>query len=299
MTALLADLGGTNVRLALYDGYTLRDAGRIPDTKDLGHAIAAYLAHTEAGPISGAVLAVAGPVIHGHASLTNRPWTLTEAELTAQIGAPARLINDMVALALALHHLPENARISLRAAGPLAPDNGQALVVNAGTGFNVAGVRRHGPRPPWLWESESGHAMLPCRVMDRLRADLGAAATRFDSIESLLSGPGLAQLHEMLTGQPAAGFAKAAASGQADATLDRAAGYLGIVCADLAARHWPGRGLWLAGSPARAMAARRAAFLEGLAQPGRMAPEIADMPVHVITDDLAALRGCAAALSEI
>lgn len=174
--------------------------------------------------------------------------------------------------------------------------NGQRLVANCGTGFNV-GLLRQAPAGPVAFTAELGHAALP--------APLAAAVGEgFPTVEHLFSGAGLARLHQARTGElaePAALVARAAAS---DAASDRAAletviamgRLLGLLARQLVCTYLPRDGLYFAGSMARgvlALPAARAAFLaelDGAGDPLQLAEGIA---LAVITQDAAALTGLA------
>ena len=76
---------------------------------------------------------------------------------------------------------------------------------------------------------------------------------------------------------------------------------LGTVVGNLSLIHLPLGGVYLVGGVARAMAPHLAAmgFAEAFRDKGRFAGFMANFPVHLVTDDFAALTGCAAHLREI
>ena len=82
--ALVADVGGTNIRFALiHDGTTLQDAAtlRCADYLDLVAAIRFYLAETRPNSApSRAAIAVAAPVAGDNVELTNNGWSFSIAE---------------------------------------------------------------------------------------------------------------------------------------------------------------------------------------------------------------------------
>jgi glucokinase len=83
--ALVADVGGTNIRFALiHDGTTLQDAAtlRCADYLDLVAAMRFYLAETRpnSAPSRAAVAAVAAPVAGDNVELTNNGWSFSIAE---------------------------------------------------------------------------------------------------------------------------------------------------------------------------------------------------------------------------
>jgi glucokinase len=148
MTAILADIGGTNTRVALADGKRLR-----PDSiakfsnaefDSLEPILVRYLAEAGIPSVEGACVAAAGPVQHGQAEMTNLNWTITHAQLTRATGATkVAILNDLQAQGQALGHIaPEYLRPIISA--PAAP-NSSMLVVGLGTGVNAAPVHN----TPW------------------------------------------------------------------------------------------------------------------------------------------------------
>lgn len=308
MATLLADVGGTNARLALSDGETI-DKGSVTRFRGEDHAgfdevVAAYLDIRGRPRIEAACVAVAGPVSGGRAELTNRNWDFSEERLAQATGAArVRLINDLTALGFATATLSGDGLDRLRAADPDRSRNGQALVVNAGTGFNVCAARALGGGALTCLEHEEGHTTLPANISDRLRAELGPKADAFLSVEELFAGRGLANLHAALNGVSAIRSEKVAeAFAAGDAGADRSyrlyAELFGLLCRELSLRFMPLEGMYLAGSVARSVAlpALEPIFTGAmLAEPYmRHIPE--NVPVLVIRDDMAALSGCLAAL---
>jgi glucokinase len=156
LPALVADIGGTNTRVALAEGRRVRaeTIRRFPNAEfpGLEPVLRRYLDEVE-GPRPEAVcVAVAGPVKDGWAELTNRDWTIDLALLTRATGARrAAILNDLQAQGHALGHLAPGRTRVLIPFGEAGPEAAK-LVVNVGTGFNVAlafdlGGRRFVPRP--------------------------------------------------------------------------------------------------------------------------------------------------------
>lgn len=302
MTILLADMGGTSTRLALRreDG-DLQGVVRWHNDNHAGPdaLLLRYLQDCGEPPLRGACIAVAGPVGPGQVRLTNRDWGLDRARLAERLrlSGPGAvwLVNDLTALALALPELGAEQAEVLRAPRQGAAGNGQALVVNCGTGFNIGCVKQT-PADPAVFEAELGHAALPVSVA----AALGAPAEGFASIEALFSGTGLSRLHAARTDgaqRPAQELVHAAAEGDGPAreSVARMAGLLGLLMRELVAAYLPRDGLFLAGSMARGVlqTPARAAFLRALDAPGPLSDMIAAMPLRLITDDGAALYGLA------
>src|SRR4029078_4786955 len=105
-TALVADVGGTNVRFAMadLDGHVVPhfDTFSAARFRSLPEAAAAYVKKTGITPKL-AAFAVAGPVTGNKATITNLRWSMTTQELCEATGAEASLlVNDFEAQALAV-----------------------------------------------------------------------------------------------------------------------------------------------------------------------------------------------------
>lgn len=315
--AILADIGGTNTRVALADGPVVRAQSirRFPNAdykargQDIAHILRDYLA--DSGAKVGAVcVAAAGPVQDGVATMTNLDWVMDAAKLSEATGtARVAILNDLQAQGHALGHIaPANLRQEID--GPQLP-NASMLVVGLGTGVNAAPVHGAGANrvvPP----SECGHVNMPVRSDEDLalmRFIEALLASRGEpshcGVEEVLSGRGLANLHAFAAeqaGQPGdlASADVLAALNRGDAVATHAAKtytrILGQVLADLALVHLPYGGIYLIGGMARAMTPHFAPF--GLAQTFREERRIdllqKDFSVIVVEDDYAALTGCAA-----
>ncbi len=296
---LVADIGGTNTRLALARaGAVLPDTLRRHANADFdgpGALIAAYLSGQERPPLAGVCAAVAGAVTDGVAFMTNLDWQLSEEALsTACGGVRAVLMNDLQAQGHALDHL-EPARLRPVIAGQGAA-GAPRLVIGVGTGFNAAVVHDTGAGRI-VTASEAGHATLP--AFDAQAAALAAhiAATgRPPEIEEALSGRGLSALDAFLGhgGRPAPQITEAGDAGAAG-TLALFARLLGAVTGDLALIHLPWGGIYLAGGVARRMAPHLipGGFATAFRAKGRLTPLMERFPISLIDDDFAALAGCA------
>jgi glucokinase len=305
---LVADIGGTNTRLALADGTVLRP-GSIRRVRNAGQPalapiLAGYLRDLGGEPVAGLCVAAAGPVRGGIARMTNLDWTIAVAELSAALGLErVLLLNDLQAQGHALAHLPARALRPILP-GRAAEPGDSRLVVGAGTGFNAAPVHyAHGRTlvPP----SECGHIHLPRHgpteeAFARHLADRHGLAT----VEEALSGRGLEALDAWLCGtaRPAEAIIAAleAGEGAARRTGELYARLLGRTLATLALTHLPWGGIYLIGSVARAFAPHLADLGLGaaLTEMGRFSDLAAAFPVWSVEDDYAALTGCAAALAE-
>ena len=313
--SLVADIGGTNTRVALCEGRTL-----LPDTvrkfrnadyAGLETVLTEYLASSGAPDCAGACVAVAGPVRDGRATLTNLDWSI-DAKMLARAAQAEHvaILNDLQAQGHALGRMAEGTLTQV-VEGREAAEDAARLVIGVGTGFNAAPVHETGRNrivPP----SEAGHANLPIRNETDLRlSSFVGTAHGFPAIEDVLSGRGLERLyswHCQEAGTPsekaAADIMAACADGSdpnATAAVQSFVRLLGAVAGDLSLVNLPFGGVFLIGGVARAMAPYfgQFGFEQAFRDKGRFAGFMANFPVWLVEDDFAALTGCAAHLAEL
>lgn len=306
MATLLADVGGTNARLALARNGSIDDATvtryRGDDFASFDDVIRQFLQKQGDPRIASVCVAVAGPVSSGTASLTNRDWDFAQDRLARLTGAGhVRLINDLTALGYATPSLTGDGVAVLRDAPAERHRNGQALVVGAGTGFNVCAAKVLEDGKITCLEAEEGHTYLPDRIKARLTAEIGDAAGQFFSVEETFAGRGLSRLHALRTNQApilSEMIADAAANGdpEAEATYRLFAEMFGLMCRELALRFMPMDGMFLAGSVARSLSNRLDLLVPALLSEDQMRAIPENVPLLLIRDDMAALHGCLAAL---
>lgn len=318
--AILADIGGTNTRVALADGTVVRTGSirRFSNGdykaagKDISDILKDYLSETGAA-VSGVCVAAAGPVQDGVAVMTNLRWTMDAPMLQAVTGASrVAILNDLQAQGHALGHIPA-ANLRTVIAGPQKA-GAAMLVVGLGTGVNAAPVHGAGAArvvPP----SECGHVNMPVRSDEDLalmRYVEGLLAARGETphcgVEEVLAGRGLANLYAYaasVAGKDGdlASAQVLAALGAGDATAEHAARLytriLGQALADLALIHLPYGGIYLIGGMSRAMTPHfdRFGLTQSFREPRRVDLLQTAFSVTVVEDDFAALTGCAAFLA--
>lgn len=313
--ALVADIGGTNTRVALADGDKVR-AESIRRYANAGFpnleaVLTRYLAESGAPKVSGVCVAAAGPVRDGVASMTNLDWTITGAGLTAATGAAkTAILNDLQAQGHALGRIaPQHLREVI--AGPSKP-GAAMLVVGLGTGMNAAPVHE----TPWgrvVAASECGHISMPVRTdedhrLSRFVAEVGPHAHGFAGVEDVLAGRGLERIYAFAAREAGQDRTKSGAEIMADVAAGdpvarHAAGLyihlLGQELGNLALIHLPFGGIYLIGGVARAMQPHFDAMnlTAHFRDKGRFAEFMDSFSVRIVEDDYAALTGCAAYLS--
>lgn len=287
---LVADVGGTNTRIALADangiiaGSTARYVNCEVDS--FIDAVRAYVSTLDGVKPSTLCAAIAGPVSGGTGKLTNGDWIFKSDMLSTALGMErVHLLNDLAALGYALDVLPDD---MVTQVGGGKPQGSQALVAGIATGFNISLCHAG-----HVVEAELGHASLPISVMEVLRDTLGEKADGFRTVETVFSGAGISALHTAL------GFGQAdpaAITGQAGKTVSLFAEALGVFCRELTYQYMPLAGLYFNGSVARAILGSATAGKIIAAEASKdeaLFGRFGQVPLYLITEDNAALYGCA------
>jgi glucokinase len=313
--SLVADIGGTNTRVALAEGPRL-----LPDTirrfrnaeyAGLETVLATFIESEGGVDCRGACVAVAGPVRGGRATLTNLDWTIDEAALSRATQAETvAILNDLQAQGHALGRI-DTANVRAVASDRSVPEGEAQLVIGIGTGFNVAPVYPY-PDGRLVTAAEAGHANMPIRTESDLSlCRFIETAHGFPAIEDVLSGRGLERIYAWLgetTSDPqekkAAEIMEACGTGDDPRARDAVEAFvriLGTVAGNLALIHLPFGGVFLAGGVARAIAPylQDFGFAEAFRDKGRFAGFMQNFPISVVEDDYAALIGSAAYLTQL
>jgi glucokinase len=308
---LLADIGGTNARFALARSGSI-DPDSIASFKNADHAdfdsvLSAYLKKVGKTDITACCLALAGQVNGENGTLTNRSWGISATEIRRQTGCgDVTLINDLFALGHAVNRLGPNDIQTVCAPVSGAKGNGQAIVVNVGTGFNTAFVLE-GARAICCSVSETGHVSLPISVARQLADLIGQdASARFPTIEHLFSGRGLAHFYAAATHQPDVPGDAVIADAARHKTdhpnfiaLNTYARMLGTMLSEVSLLCPPDKGIYLVGSVAQALIdSRFGAEVQRARTPHHataISPPIA--PLYLIKGGNAGLLGCLSVLS--
>ncbi len=332
---LAADVGGTNLSLALMGGgpsgvrllrkglYRTAEEPSLtePARRFLGQCAAEGLPAPAALCVSGA-----GPVRDGVIPLTNVAWDIDGAALEAGLGVPVRLINDFSAVAYGVLLLdpadPDQLLPIPHGDGSRpAPDPaGPILVVGAGTGLGVGFVTR-GAGGVRVHASEGGHIGLPVTGEETLRL-WRHLRDRFPGppgAEAAVSGTGIATLLGFLAGEASevspeaarilalapearpAAIAAAVEDPLCRRSMELFVELYARVCAELAAVILPTGGVFLAGGVAGKNAAwflEEDRFMRAFEQNYRSHLDdlTRSVPVHIVRDYAVSLYGAANAV---
>ncbi len=264
-----------------------------------------------------ACFGVAGPVIAGHAKITNLPWTVDQAQLAKELGLKAvYLLNDLEAIACAVPGLrPEDVEV-LSPGQPVERANKAVFAPGTGLGeafltWEGAAYRAH--------SSEGGHADFAPADEIQVRL-LEFVRQRFDhvSYEHVCSGVGIPQVYEFFRDRekvpemPAAterialagdrtkaiiqaALDPAASSPRCAATIDTVVSIMGSEAGNLALKVMAVGGVYLAGGvPVHILPVLRSPrFLQSFRRKGRLSEMMSRIPVHMMISNVG-ITGAAA-----
>jgi len=308
-TRLVADVGGTNSRLALYD--TVRDEYRAlrtyinRDYTAFEDVIADWLGQLDEAPPAQACIAIAAPLEGDLVTMSNMDWSFSRSALNARFSFQASSwINDFEGNAYSLPYLGDRDRQMLY---PGKPGSCQRLaVVGPGTGLGGATVEAiHGGYHATA--CEPGHMGLSPATAEEL-ALFRLLLTRYDNIftELLVSGPGLLRLYQTLAemrGVPPnnlspADISRLALSGEDSLCRDTLAHFcalLGSACGDFVLATGSYGGLYLAGGivPRVVSFLESSQFLARFQHKGAMTEHLKAVPIYLITTAQPGLIGAA------
>ncbi len=314
-SVLVGDVGGTHSRYAIVD--TSATPWRVHDKLDLeaqfpdfAASVRAYLdrAGLKKTP-DAAAIAVAGPVTKGTVTFTNRGWRASEQDLKALGFSHALLINDFAALAFAVLGLEPADCVTI---GPPLPgiDGEPFSIVGAGTGFGASMLARFRGRAIAV-ATEGGHMGFAPGTAEEI-AVLQILSRRFDhvSVERVLSGPGLENLHSAfceIAGRKSEKLSAAQIVEKAEAGDEICAKALrtfcnvyGSVAGDFALAHGARGGVYLAGGIALKIEAaiEKSDFRSRFEAKGRLSHFVKPIPTRLIRKEDTAFLGAARASLE-
>jgi glucokinase len=313
---IAGDIGGTKTNLALFkDLNTPIELKRYPSSSypNLRAILSEYQVEVglNLGEIKGACFAVAGPVIDGVCRATNLPWVVEKAVLEKHLGIETVfLLNDLEANAHSIEILPEEAFLIV-AKGKVGA-KGNRAIVSPGTGLGEAGIFWDGEKyQPFA--SEGGHCDFGPRNEQEIRLcqflieQFGHA-----SYERILSGPGIITLFQFLVTVEGRSvpveldFENVSAREITQLALEKQeplcvetlrlfVTLLGAECSNVALKYLSMGGLYLGGGipPKILPMIQSPYFLEGFLEKGRFKDLMEQIPIYLINDEKASLKGAA------
>ncbi len=319
LTVLAGDVGGTNTRLALFEGEAERlelsviEVFPSREFVNLDAIVRKFMKSTGARA-DFACFGVAGPVKEGICEAPNLAWVVDSTELAKDLGLESvALINDLEANAYGIDVLGEDDFTVLNS-GAAVPGGNRALI-SAGTGLGEAGLHwlgdRYRPVP-----TEGGHADFSPR--NKLETELLLyLLKRYErvSYERVVSGPGIFNIYSFLrdTGRceepgwlaellreedPPAVISRVALEGRSELCMQALDLFVSLYAAEagnLALRFLATGGLFVGGgiAPRIIEKLKGPSFMTSFVAKGRMKSLLEAIPVCVILNDQAALLGAA------
>lgn len=303
---LVADIGGTNTRLAVVDdNYSITQVEGFENSAyaDLSRVIETYLTQLPAKlQPKAAVFAVACPVDGDIIRFTNREWEFSVSAISKRFAFDGlEVLNDFAALSLAVPGLGKDDLVGI-GAGRAVPGKPVAII-GPGTGLGVAILVPVDGR--WIPVStEGGHVTLA--AFSQEEADLIAqvrARIGHVSAERLVSGPGLSHIYQALAGiederdVPDAATISTHGLDSSDAvasqTLDIFMAMLGTVAGNLALTTGAQGGVYIGGGILPRMVSRflSSGFRSRFIDKGRYRDYLDAVPTWLITREHVALIG--------
>jgi glucokinase len=318
---LAGDLGGTKTVLAVYSAESGSSVQVIqksyPSAKYSSlEAMVQEFLETIDVPIDGACFAVAGPVFLGRAHITNLLWVIDAVQLKLTFGWEyVDLMNDLEAVAYAIPILHPEDIYDLSAGKPVP--GGNISVVAPGTGLGEAYLTFDNDRYT-AHGSEGSHtdfAPVDSIQMDLLKYMWEKKGFKHVSYEWVCSGLGIPYLYSFLKdsgcGEEPAWLAAALAESDdptpvifnnaqrcelCQATLDLFIAILGAEAGNQALKVMATGGIYLGGGipPRIVTKLLEPSFLEALRSKGRFREILSNIPVRIILNPLAGMKGAAA-----
>ena len=186
-SALLIDLGGTNVRHAFFIKDALSNISKEKISDDDFISFLQRLIDSQQNEIEYLVIAAAGPNNQVSINLTNRNLLIEANELTSKLGLKeCLLLNDWEAVAHSLNELNNKSLLNIKNG---TPSSENTLLIGPGTGLGVTLIMNNEIIP-----TEFGNTLSPTKNM---LENFGLEKKgEFLSLESILSGPGIEKLYK-------------------------------------------------------------------------------------------------------
>ncbi len=306
---LVADIGGTNTRLALFDpvanefrwlsSYVNRDYGR---PEDIIHT---WLDAMQEPQPEACCLAVAAPPFDDQVTMLNIDWSFSCREVSERFElSTLRCINDFEANAYALPYLSNHELTNLQSGKRNVAS--KLATIGAGTGLGGATLSRAGGATI-ASTSEPGHMSLAPATDIELEV-FRYLLQKYGDIyaELLLSGPGLQRLYQSLADiqdqdlplLPPEVISAQALAGHCELctrTLDTFCALLGSISGDYVLANGAYGGLYLAGGFLSDIAPflQRSTFVRRFQSKGKMRDHLADVPLYLINSPITGLLGAA------
>lgn len=311
-TNFVADVGGTNIRLARIEAGKLLDIEKYlcNDFDTIAQAIQHYFDAHPSRTFTAGCIAIACPVPGDWVKMTNHYWQFSIKELQQTLQLEwLGVINDFTSVAHSLPVLSEDQKVKL--GGGEAVEKGNIAVCGPGTGLGVDHLTF--TEQGWkALDGEGGHVDFAPQdesefaIWQFLHQVLGHV-----SAEEVLSGRGVVHIYQGLAkhrGEEAkytdpADITTRAISGECDlcqSTLNQFFKILGSFAGNLALNLGTSGGVYVGGgiAPRFVEFARQSDFRSRFEAKGRFSAYVASIPTYIITEPDHGLIGASAYLEQ-
>ncbi|MER2492959.1 glucokinase [Catenovulum sediminis] len=313
MTKIVADIGGTNMRIAQTHGVNNISEIRKYKVTDYASPVAtiqAYLNDTGCAQPTHVCLAIACPVSGDQITMTNHSWSFSIKESQKELGVEAlHVINDFTAIALSVPFLADDQKVQL--GGETVVSGKPIAVYGAGTGLGVAHVVPVSGK--WIpLPGEGGHVDFAtnndeeAQVLKFLANELGHV-----SAERIISGQGIANIYRALAHINDAEIKALEPSEITDKaikgecklckrTLDMFCETMGSFGGNLALNLLTQGGVYIAGGivPRFIDYVKQSGFRQRFESKGRFEKLNKSIPVYIVTEEQPGLLGAAAYIAQ-
>lgn len=312
MARFVADVGGTNIRLALIENGSLSHIKKYlcSNYKTINSAIEAYIAEFPDLEFTAGCLGVACPVTGDLVSMTNNHWQFSISQLKTELGLHwLGVINDFTAVAHAVTVLTNQQKEQVGQGQSVDLDN--IAVFGPGTGLGVKHLTH--TADGWLaLDGEGGHVdfapidEIDIAIWQFLTDKMGHA-----SAEEVMSGRGLVHIYQAIAKHKnlsaplddPADITERALDGSCAlsvATLNQFCKILGSFAGNLALNLGTRGGVYIGGgiAPRFTNFIKQSDFRKRFEAKGRFRDYVAGIPTFIITEPDHGLIGAMAYLNQ-
>jgi glucokinase len=308
---LIADIGGTNVRFAVYNNSSCRIENlqwfKMSEFSEFSHIITLYFNQFIDQAIQKAVFAVAGTIKNNHVDLTNINISINASSIKDKFGfSDVKLLNDFEAAAWGVLALKESDVEQIN--GNKAVPHGIKAILGAGTGLGEAIIIPLNNNGYRIISSEGGHCDLSAfndmeySLVEKIYKEFGHA-----SMEHVLSGKGILRIFHHLCEKNNLHYeindpsqitenAFLEKNDIFEDTMRFFCRIYGRETGNLALKSLSKGGVYIAGGIVNKIYPMliKWGFLEGFLEKGRMKPLMQEIPVFVVKREDLGLLGCGA-----
>ncbi|MGB5631209.1 MAG: glucokinase [Waterburya sp.] len=312
---LAGDLGGTNCRLAIFDGnfsLVAQKSYKCRDYSSLEPMVRDFLGH-ESYTLDFACIDVPAPVHEGESQLIDLPWHVKATSLAEITRCSVTLLNDIEAAAYGLNTLKDEEIVTIKNGRTIPGGNRAVIAVGTGLGealvIEVDGQSR-------VIASEGGHSDFG--AFDELQSGLlRYIQQQYQrvSYDMILGGLGLVQIYNYLIasgygvtppwlsqkinqGEAAAAIGQAGVNNECEVcakAIDLFVAILAAEAGNVALRFLARGGIYIGGGiPPRIInKLMQPLFIEHFINKDKITHLLEDIPVYVVLNDQMALQGSA------